>query len=62
MIEITLQLHAAVFSAPPGRSETDETDQTVLAEARLRLWLSQAPSGLAGQRATLRSEQSLATH
>ncbi len=27
----------------------------------MRLWLSQAPSGLAGQRATVRSQQSLAT-
>lgn len=27
----------------------------------MRLWLSQNPSGSAGQRATVRSEQSLAT-
>jgi len=42
---------ASTFSAPPGRSETDGADQTVLAGVRLRLWLLQDPSGPAGQRA-----------
>jgi len=52
---------AAAFATPSGRSEADRTDLTVLAGIGMRLWLSQDPSGSAGQRAIVRIEQSLAT-
>ncbi|EKS55297.1 transposase IS3/IS911 family protein [Citrobacter freundii ATCC 8090 = MTCC 1658 = NBRC 12681] len=35
---------AAAFTTASGGSQTDRTNQTVLAGVRLRLWLSQNPS------------------